>query len=84
MKQIIGLAVNDAIPEVAGTSGTSGSISDSEIDEWDMPVFAFHDLDYIPSGYGGILAPYIETGVGSEYYFSGSLRVPTPFIKLTL
>lgn len=37
-----------------------------EIDEWDMPVFAFHELDYIPSGYGGILAPYIETGPGSK------------------
>lgn len=37
-----------------------------EHDEWDMPVFAFHDLDYVPSGYGGILAPYIETGPGSK------------------
>lgn len=36
-----------------------------EPDEWEMPTFAFHDLDYIPSGYGGILAPYIETGPGS-------------------
>jgi hypothetical protein len=34
-------------------------------DEWETPIFAFHDLDYIPSGYGGILAPYIETGPGS-------------------
>lgn len=40
---------------------------EEEEDEWDMPVFAFHDLDYIPSGYGGILAPYIETGPGSKY-----------------
>ncbi|KUJ13482.1 uncharacterized protein LY89DRAFT_158789 [Mollisia scopiformis] len=36
-----------------------------ETDEWHMPTFAFHDLDYIPSGYGGILAPYIETGPGT-------------------
>jgi len=25
------------------------------------PMFAFHDLDYIPSGFSGTLAPYIET-----------------------
>ncbi|KAJ7765503.1 hypothetical protein DFH07DRAFT_810851 [Mycena maculata] len=30
-----------------------------------MSTFAFHDLDYIPSGYSGILAPYIETGPGT-------------------
>ena len=30
-------------------------------DEWETPMFAFHDLDYIPSGFGGVLAPYIET-----------------------
>jgi len=34
-------------------------------DEWDMPTFAFASLDYIPSGYSGILAPYIETGPGT-------------------
>lgn len=34
-------------------------------DEWETPTFAFHDLDYIPSGFGGILAPYIETGPGT-------------------
>ncbi|KAJ7198387.1 hypothetical protein GGX14DRAFT_470303 [Mycena pura] len=34
-------------------------------DEWETPIFAFHDLDYIPSGYSGILAPYIETGPGT-------------------
>lgn len=34
-------------------------------DEWDPPLFAFHDLDYIPSGYSGLLAPYIETGPGT-------------------
>lgn len=41
--------------------------SEEDQDEWHMPMFAFHDLDYIPSGYGGILAPYIETGPGSKY-----------------
>ena len=41
-------------------------------DEWETPIFAFHDLDYIPSGYGGILAPYIETGPGSKE------RCPSP------
>jgi hypothetical protein len=30
-------------------------------DDDDSPLFAFHDLDYIPSGFGGTLAPYIET-----------------------
>lgn len=44
----------------------NGLGSEEAKDEWDMPTFAFHDLDYIPSGYGGILAPYIETGPGSE------------------
>ncbi|KAK4693381.1 hypothetical protein P7C70_g8934, partial [Phenoliferia sp. Uapishka_3] len=34
-------------------------------DEWDPPMFAFHELDYIPSGFSGILAPYIETGPGT-------------------
>ncbi|KAJ7077005.1 hypothetical protein B0H15DRAFT_571609 [Mycena belliarum] len=34
-------------------------------DEWATPTFAFHGLDYIPSGYSGILAPYIETGPGT-------------------
>lgn len=29
------------------------------------PMFAFQDLDYIPFGYSGILAPYIETGPGT-------------------
>lgn len=42
----------------------SSSAAD-DFDEFDMPTFAFHDLDYIPSGYGGILAPYIETGPGT-------------------
>ena len=26
-------------------------------DEFDMPTFAFHDLDYVPWGVGGVLAP---------------------------
>ncbi|PMD43650.1 hypothetical protein L207DRAFT_564288 [Hyaloscypha variabilis F] len=30
-----------------------------------LPIFAFQDLDYIPSGFGGILAPYIETTGGT-------------------
>jgi len=42
-----------------------GSITLDEADEFDTPLFAFHDLDYIPSGYSGILAPYIETGPGT-------------------
>lgn len=46
---------------------TNSPENPEETDEWDMPTFAFHDLDYIPSGYGGILAPYIETGPGSKY-----------------
>ncbi|CZT45764.1 uncharacterized protein RSE6_06106 [Rhynchosporium secalis] len=29
------------------------------------PMFAFGDLDYIPFGYSGIVAPYIETGPGT-------------------
>ena len=28
-------------------------------------MFAFHDLDYIPSGFSGVLAPYIETTAGT-------------------
>lgn len=40
------------------------SLSEGE-DEWHMPTFAFHDLNYIPSGYSGILAPYIESGAGT-------------------
>jgi hypothetical protein len=30
-------------------------------DEFDMPMFAFHDLNYIPYGFGSSEAPYIET-----------------------
>ena len=30
-----------------------------------LPIFAFQDLDYIPSGFGGVLAPYIETTAGT-------------------
>lgn len=29
------------------------------------PIFAFQDLDYIPYGYSGTLAPYIETSAGT-------------------
>ncbi len=28
-------------------------------------MFAFQDLDYIPFGFSGTLAPYIETGPGT-------------------
>lgn len=34
-------------------------------DEFEMPIFAFHNLNYVPSGYGDKLAPYIETGPGT-------------------
>jgi hypothetical protein len=34
-------------------------------DEDGIPTFAFHDLDYMPWGVGGITAPYIETTVGT-------------------
>jgi hypothetical protein len=42
-------------------------------DEWATPLFAFHELDYIPFGYGGVHAPYIETGTVSS---SCGLLVP--------
>lgn len=29
------------------------------------PLFAFQDLDYIPHGFSGVLAPYIETLAGT-------------------
>lgn len=55
---------------LANPSGTTTvTTEDTKVDEWDMPVFAFHELDYIPSGYAGILAPYIETGPGSKRSF---------------
>ncbi|KAF8856387.1 hypothetical protein BDZ45DRAFT_804189 [Acephala macrosclerotiorum] len=57
-----------------------------ETDEWDMPTFAFHDLDYIPSGYGGILAPYIETGPGTMRAAAILMRVnmaPLPGLSST-
>ena len=34
-------------------------------DDDGTPIFAFQELDYIPSGYSGILAPYIETSAGT-------------------
>ena len=34
-------------------------------DEWDLPVFPFHDLHYVPCGSTGVVAPYIETGLGT-------------------
>ena len=42
-------------------------------DEFDMPVFAFHDLDYIPWGLGGIVAPYIETPAATSKFWSWGL-----------
>ncbi|CZR52615.1 uncharacterized protein PAC_02492 [Phialocephala subalpina] len=51
--------------------------SEEDQDEWHMPMFAFHDLDYIPSGYGGILAPYIETG-------PGTMRAAATLMRLNL
>jgi hypothetical protein len=30
-------------------------------DEFDTPLFAFHDLSYIPYGFSSSKAPYIET-----------------------
>lgn len=30
-------------------------------DDNGMPIFAFHDLDYIPYGFSSSTAPYIET-----------------------
>lgn len=34
-------------------------------DEDGRPLFAFQDLDYVPSGFGGTSAPYIETPAGT-------------------
>jgi SAM-dependent methyltransferase len=44
-------------------------------DEWDTPIFAFHNLSYIPSGYSGILAPYIETGPGTMRAAAALMRL---------
>jgi hypothetical protein len=55
-----------ALQDLDIASKTVNTLGSTEkTDEWETPIFAFHDLDYIPSGYGGILAPYIETGPGS-------------------
>ena len=48
------------------------------------PMFAFQGLDYIPSGFGGITAPYIETPVATmraaatlmHIGFSAGVEVP--------
>ncbi|KAJ7679314.1 hypothetical protein DFH06DRAFT_1166297 [Mycena polygramma] len=57
-------------------------------DEWETPTFAFHDLDYIPSGYSGILAPYIETGPGTMRAAATLMRLdlfpPNPATPTTL
>ena len=34
------------------------------LDETGSPVFAFHDLDYIPFGFSSDTAPYIEVCAG--------------------
>ncbi|KAJ5042142.1 uncharacterized protein L3040_004699 [Drepanopeziza brunnea f. sp. 'multigermtubi'] len=34
-------------------------------DDSDMSMFAFRDIHYIPFGYSGTLAPYIESGPGT-------------------
>lgn len=34
-------------------------------DEFDLPIFPFHDLHYVPCGSTGLVAPYIETGAGT-------------------
>ncbi|KAJ7262861.1 hypothetical protein C8J57DRAFT_1334024 [Mycena rebaudengoi] len=45
--------------------------------EWETPTFAFHDFDYIPSGYSGILAPYIEI-------VAGTMRAAATLMRLDL
>lgn len=51
-------------------------------DEFDLPLFAFHELDYIPSGFSGLLAPYIETGPGTMRAATVLMRLsPTPLAR---
>ncbi|KAL8292134.1 hypothetical protein RQP46_001600 [Phenoliferia psychrophenolica] len=75
-----GGALDDAL-----ATGTSFDHSDdlilNEGGEFDLPLFAFHELDYIPSGFSGILAPYIETGCGDGEFLIGlllHLNSPSP------
>lgn len=49
-----------------------------------MPTFAFHDLHYIPSGFSGILAPYIETGPGTMRAAATLMGLDTQPIPLPL
>ncbi|KAF2812871.1 uncharacterized protein BDZ99DRAFT_517180 [Mytilinidion resinicola] len=53
------------LPDLLLATKSDESEAPTPTDEWDTTLFAFHDLDYVPSGYGGILAPYIETGPGT-------------------
>lgn len=55
-------------------------------DEFDLPLFAFHDLDYVPSGYSGVLAPYIETGPGTMRAAAVLMRLspPVPSTRRTI
>jgi hypothetical protein len=47
-------------------------------DEFDTPLFAFHDLDYIPSGFSTVEAPYIETPVGTMRAAATLMRLELP------
>lgn len=52
-------------------------------DEDGIATFAFHDLDYVPHGTGGILAPYIETTPGTMRAAAALMALnPLPVSKL--
>jgi ubiquinone/menaquinone biosynthesis C-methylase UbiE len=53
-------------------------------DEWDTPTFAFHDLDYIPSGFGGLTAPYISTTVGTGRAAATLMRLDLMPVETTI
>jgi len=38
---------------------------DEPEDEFDLPIFPFQNLHYVPCGSTGVVAPYIETGAGT-------------------
>lgn len=53
----------------------------SPADEWDLPVFPFHNLHYVPCGSTGLVAPYIETGLSTMRAAAdlmGLARAPEP------
>jgi hypothetical protein len=52
-------------PQCVHSHITSHPIPKTMEDSDGLPLFAFQDLEYIPSGFGGILAPYIETTAGT-------------------